>query len=128
MKVLIVEDDYVSRRLMHIILSPYGACDTAENGREALEAFKEAKNKRDPYDLICLDIMMPEMDGHQVLKEIRCIEQEEQKGDHVKIIMTTALNDPQNIMMSFRQHCEDYLIKPVAKAKLLDKIHHMGLI
>lgn len=100
MKVLIVEDDFVSRRLMQGILSPYGICHVAVNGREAVEAFKIAINELDPYQLICLDIMMPEMDGHEALREIRRFEEEEGITSRVKVIMTTALNDPQTIMKS----------------------------
>ncbi|MCA1987263.1 MAG: response regulator, partial [Desulfovibrio sp.] len=65
MRVLIVEDDFTSRKLMQTILSPYGDCDVAVNGREAVEAFQNALNSAKPYDLVCMDIMMPEMDGQE---------------------------------------------------------------
>lgn len=130
MKTLIVEDDFVSRRLLQAILSPYGLCHVAVNGREAINAFNLAWEEDSRYDLICLDIMMPEMDGHEVLQEIRRLEDE--KGvvglDGVKIIMTTALSDPRTIMKAFKDQCEDYLVKPIHKAKLLEKIRKLGLI
>lgn len=130
MKTLIVEDDFVSRRLLQAFLSPYGVCDIAVNGCEALVAFSLAVEENAPYDLICLDIMMPEMDGYEVLKEIRKIEEERGVSglSGVKIIMTTALSDPKNIMMAFKEQCEDYLIKPVEKMKLINKIQKLGLI
>ena len=71
MKALIVEDDGMSRLLLEHILAPFGECHTAVNGKEALEAFREAQERNTPYSLICLDIMMPEMDGHTTLKAIR---------------------------------------------------------
>ena len=77
MRSLVVEDDFTSRFLLQTILSTYGECHGAVNGREALEAYKASKEKGEPFDLICLDIMMPEMDGQEVLKEIRDIEKEE---------------------------------------------------
>ncbi len=130
MRILIVEDDFVSRRLLHAILSPYGICDIAVNGREAVDAFKLAWDEKAPYDLICLDIMMPGMDGHEVLQKIRIIEEE--KGIYgkagVKIIMTTALSDPRIIMKAFKEQCEAYLVKPIEKQKLLDAVKGLGLI
>ena len=130
MKTLIVEDDFVSRRLLQAILSPYGRCEVATNGKEAVQAFELAWQEKDPYNLICLDIMMPEMDGLQVLAEVRRIEDE--KGidglSGVKIVMTTALDDPRSIMKAFKQQCEDYLIKPIDRPKLLEKVRNLGLI
>ena len=76
MKTLIVEDEFTSRRLLQKILAAYGECDIAIHGKEALEAFRLARDEREPYDLICLDIMMPEMDGQETLKMIRKTEEE----------------------------------------------------
>lgn len=130
MKTLIVEDDFVSRRLLQAILSPYGRCEMATNGKEAVMAFKLAWQENAPYDLICLDIMMPEMDGLEVLEEVRRLEEE--RGvtglSGVKIIMTTALNDPRSIMKAFKQQCEDYLIKPIDRARLVEKVKGLGLL
>lgn len=121
MRILIVEDDFVSRRLLQKMLSQLGICDTAVNGTEAVKAFQMAHDEGSPYDLVCLDIMMPEMDGLEVLKRIRLYE----KGigieglSGVKIIMITALDDFNNIKTSFREQCEAYVIKPIEREKLL---------
>ena len=130
MKILIVEDDFISRKVMHRILSPHGETDIAVNGREALTAFKAARAAKTPYDLICLDIMMPEMDGLQVLKEIRTIEAESGIGglEGVKVIMTTAMGNKESILNAFRSGCEAYVVKPVDPHKLLEKVRELGLI
>ncbi|MCW7753241.1 response regulator [Desulfobotulus sp. H1] len=129
MRILIVEDDPVSRMVMQKNLSRFGPCDFAENGRQALEAFEEALCQNRPYDLITLDIMMPELDGQSVLAEIRKIENS--NGilglSGVKIIMTTALNDKENIMKAFRSQCEGYLTKPIQREKLFQLIDEFGL-
>ena len=117
MKTLIVEDDFLSRKLMLAYLSPLGECDIAANGSEALEAFVMADNAGKHYDLITLDIMMPEMSGQEVLKHIRRIE-EEHGLNAAKIIMTTALKDSDNVMAAFKNQCDGYLGKPIDSEKL----------
>jgi two-component system chemotaxis response regulator CheY len=130
MKTLIVEDDETSAKLMSYILAPYSLCDFAANGLEAIKLFSLSLNKNEPYNLICLDIMMPEMDGHDVLKKIREIEYEKniygQAG--VKIIMTSALSDSDNILSAFREQCEGYIIKPVEKSEFLATLKKIGII
>ncbi len=130
MKILIVEDDFASRKLMQKFLSPYGACEVVVDGVEAVEAFSEALSSDAPFDLICLDIMLPKMDGQMVLKKIRELEGE--KGltgsDGVKIIMTTALSDTTNIMSAFRSQCEGYVTKPVSRVRLINEMKDLGLI
>lgn len=131
MKILIVEDDFISRLVLQKILSPYGACDIAVNGREAVTAFTLALEEGNSYDLICLDIMMPEMDGKDALKIIR--EKERQKniapGNETKIIMTTALDTPKDVVDAFYQGgCTSYMVKPIERKKLLDLIKEYGLI
>ncbi len=130
MRALVVEDDTLSRMLLQKILGEFGECDIAINGFEALNAFKLAHERQQPYELICLDIMMPEMDGHEVLKKIRMAEERQGiKGlAGVKIIMTTALKDRKNIMDAFRQQCEAYLVKPIDKQKLYAYMQEFGLV
>ncbi|MBN2588984.1 MAG: response regulator [Sedimentisphaerales bacterium] len=130
MKILVAEDDLASRKLMHKYLSCYGDCDIASDGKVAIEAFRCALDENAPYDLICLDIMMPNKDGHAALNTIRKIEDDHGIGgfDSVKVIMTTALSDSENIMGSFREGCKAYLIKPIEKNKLLKEMSNLGLI
>lgn len=130
MRILIVEDDFTGRRLMQKILAPYADCDVAIDGAEAVKAFQMALEANDPYDLICLDIMMPEMDGHQALRAMRRVEEEHGIGglDGVKVIMTTALDDSRNILGAFREGCEAYVTKPVDPQRLLEQMRKLGLL
>ena len=131
MKILIAEDDFVSRIVLHEILSPYGTCHETVDGLETLTAFRMALDSGTPYDLICLDIMMPKMDGQQVLLEIRKEEQARGIGGYemVKVVMTTAVDDPKSIMSAFiKGHCEAYLTKPIGKDSLLTTLRELGLI
>ena len=131
MKTLIVEDDFLSRSLLSTLLAEYGVCHVAVNGQEALIAVERGFVENDPYNLICLDIMMPVMDGQQTLQEIRKMEERHGIGgvDATKVIMVTAADDSKNILKAFRQgQCEAYLTKPLDREKLITHIRDLDLI
>jgi len=130
MKTLIVEDDFTSRILLQKFLAPYGESHVAINGVEAVAAFSTALFSDDPYDLVCLDIMMPEMDGQATLKDIRAIEESKGTllGDGVKIIMVTALNSMDEKITAFKEACDAYLVKPVDRNKLINLLSTLKLI
>ena len=130
LRTLIVEDDFVSRKILQALLAPFGPSDVAVNGHEALDAFKLAVRSSEPYHLICLDIAMPGLDGHQVLAEIRS--QEENLGiqglDRVRVIMTTGSSDPKDVRTAFRSECDAYLVKPIQKPKLMEHLKELGML
>lgn len=114
MNILIVDDDFVSRNKMNLILTPYGRCEMALNGKECVDAFLRAHEKGKPYDLITLDIQMPGIDGIETLKKIREWEKENQTefAKRVKVIMVTVKDDMKTVFSSFREGCESYVPKP----------------
>lgn len=130
MNVLIVDDDFENRTLLQEFLKPYGGvCHLAANGPEALIAVDGMLDRKTPYDLICLDVMMPDMGGHDVLKKIR--EMERQRGiggsDAVKIIMVSALDDAKSIMKSLVRGAGDgYLTKPLDLVKMKKVLAGLG--
>lgn len=130
MRILIAEDDLAGRKVMQKFLSNYGECDIAVDGLEALDCFLMAQNESNPYQLICLDIMMPKLDGLKVLRAIRDIEK--QKGINedlrVKIIMTTALNDKKTVMEAYGSGCEAYAWKPIDLVKFKEVMQSLSLI
>lgn len=130
MRVLIVEDDFYSRRLLQRILSPYGECDLAVNGKEAVDAYERSLEDEFSYDLICLDILMPVMDGHETLKRIRDIEDNRHiYGENcVKVLMTSALDDKKNMLTAFSRGCDGYITKPITKKQILGKVSELGLL
>ncbi|MFP5212638.1 MAG: response regulator [Acidobacteriota bacterium] len=129
MKVLIVEDDPTSQMVLRKFLEPYGQCETAIDGHVALTAFRQALDSTERYDLVCLDIMMPGISGHEVLEKIRAMETERKifGSAGVKVVMTTALHDSTNILQAFRSQCEAYLIKPIDRLKLVEQLRNLGL-
>ncbi|MFP5258433.1 MAG: response regulator [Acidobacteriota bacterium] len=131
MRVLVVEDDFTSRRILQKILVPYGEVDIAVNGLEAVEAFAQALQDGHRYDLVCMDIMMPEMDGQAALKAIRSLEKDRgiSPANEAKIIMTTALDDPKNVVEAYyKGGATSYVPKPIDKHMLLHLIKTLGLI
>ena len=131
-KILIVEDEFISRTLLKEMLTPFGDCDVVTNGREAVDVLEQSYSVAGiRYDLVCLDIMMPKMSGHEVLREMRRIEKE--KGiygaDAAKVLMVTALDDAKNIMEALVEgRCEAYLTKPLSKARLEEHLRQLQLI
>ena len=130
MRILLAEDDFVTRKFMMNFLSSYGECDAAVDGMEAVDAYLMALEDGEPYDLACLYIMMPVMDGYQVLRSIRDLEADHgiPEEEQVKVIMTTALNDEENVKMAFDLGCSVYSGKPINKEKFDQALKKLGLI
>jgi len=131
MKILVVDDEFVSLQKLSLLLSAYGKCDAATNGEQALEMFRIAHQQNTPYNLITLDIDMPGMDGPTVAEHIRQYELEsgitsmEQQG---KILMVTAMTDGKSIMSSFRKGCEGYLNKPFNEETIRVSLANIGIL
>ncbi|MGN7613825.1 response regulator [Magnetococcales bacterium HHB-1] len=131
MRILIADDEPNNRTLLKHHLAPHGECDLVVDGLEAVEAFTIALEDGEGYALICLDIMMPEMNGQEALKRIREIEEEHGiSGDREAVIlMTSALDDERQVVEAyFKGGCTDYLVKPISRDKLTEKLHEYRLI
>lgn len=128
MKILITEDDLSSRKFLYKFMSGYGECDITVDGMEALDAFMLALESEDPYDLVCIDIMMPKIDGVKVLQVIRDIEKQKHisEENRTKTIMTTALNDVDLVKNLFEYGCEAYATKPIDIKKLALVMEKLG--
>ncbi len=123
LKFLLIDDNKETLMLLEKILSDHGQCITASNGPDALEIFEAAHQQKAPFHLIFLDIVMPEMDGHEVLKAIRRLEKAKYAAaESVKIAMLTALGDGKNRFDSYEEGCEYYLVKPIIRAEILEII------
>jgi two-component system, chemotaxis family, chemotaxis protein CheY len=129
MKMLVVEDEFTCRLLLQEHLRPYGTTHAAVTGKEAVEAVKAAMDASDPYDLICMDVMMPEMDGQEAVVKIRAMEKERGVSweNGVKIVMTTALDDVKNVSMAYGNLCDGYLVKPIHQDVLTEELKKLGL-
>jgi two-component system chemotaxis response regulator CheY len=128
MKSLVAEDDATNRKLLQTFLLNYGQCDIAVDGEEAVNVVRRARQIHESYDLICMDLRMPKMDGQVAIREIR--KQEAIAGvlKPAKIIVTTAHTDTEDIAGALLGRCNAYLVKPVDTAKLRKELKAFGLI
>jgi two-component system chemotaxis response regulator CheY len=124
MRILLVENDFSSRLLLQTFLSRYGECHIAVNGKEAVEAFRIAIEAGQSYDLICMDILMPVMDGREAVRQIRVME--EARGIRstygTRIFMTTTVEEVKEVVLCFKELCDAYLMKPIDLGQLLSQM------
>ena len=130
MKSLIVDDNHKNRKVLAAMVSELGECEAVDCGKKAVSAFKKAWEVWRPFDIILLDILMPEIDGIQVLRKIREIEIDKNISEphRVKIIMVTALSEKEVVFDCLRNGCDDFLVKPIDDQLLFKKIKKLGLI
>ncbi len=129
MRALIAEDEFLNRKVLSAFLAPLFEVDVAVTGKEALDAFRLAHEEARPYDIIFMDIMMPEMDGIQALQAIRAAEQEGKIRPQVKVLMVTALDDPKTVIRSFHDgEASGYIVKPLRKEKLFEELKKLGFL
>lgn len=103
MKSLVAEDDATNRKLLQTFLSRYCECDIAADGKEAVNAVRLTHQNHQNYDLICMDIRMPTMDGQKAIQEIRKLQAATGMTKTARIIMATAdTNTP--VMESHQSH------------------------
>ena len=130
MRFLVVDDDFATRRLAQRLLHPYGMVDVATDGEEAVAAFSSALDDNEPYDLITLDILMPNVNGQQALREIREIEKERRipQENNVRIIMISGLDDSKELHDAFfLGEATSYIVKPLNHQVLVQEIEKLGL-
>jgi DNA-binding response OmpR family regulator len=114
MNVLIAEDDHYIREGLQELLETEGYTVTAcVNGHKALEAYQE---REDAYSLIMLDIMMPELDGYSVCKQIR------KHNDEVAIIFISAKSEEIDQVLGLELGADDYIFKPFGTREVIARI------
>jgi len=130
MKLLIVDDDPVSRILMTKYYCEFGDCVVSISGKEALIELKYAYDKGAPFDLISLDINLSDMSGIDVLKTIREIEKNKgiKNEKMAKVIMVTSHSDQDFVISSVKAGCNNYIVKPFDRECVKEKMKALGFL
>lgn len=128
MKVLIAEDDIASGKFLSKLLTKYGEVTLATDGIEAVEKFVDAVSADEKYDLVCLDIMMPKIDGYKALSSIRDAERKLgiPRLSRCKVIMISALDEDFDATYASEDY-DAYMCKPIDIMKFDNMIKKLGL-
>ena len=123
LKILLIEDNILNRKIVTFFLKDRYNITCAESGREAINLFKTNK-----FDLIIMDLMMPEMDGYETTQLIRDIETIENKGNFIPIIALTA-----KVYDNDRDKClsagmNEFMVKPFNLNKLEEILKNLNLM
>lgn len=130
MKSLVVDDEFVPRMVLQRILQAHGPSDAATTTAEAMAAIRHAIDQKTPYQLICLDIEMPDGSGQDLLKQIRQMEEQVQVPAELRarVLMASGHSEPEQVKASFFNGSDGFLVKPVDPQRLMRKLHELGLI
>lgn len=130
MRFLVVDDDFQVRSSLQRLLHPWGITEVATDGEEAVEAFRLALKRGEPYDLVVLDILMPNIDGQEALREMREIEKEMQipEDKAVKVIIVSGLDAAKEVRDAFfLGNATSFIVKPIRNQVLFDEMTALGL-
>ena len=129
MRFLIVDDDESIILFLRTFLSAYAECLTAGDGLEAMAAFEAALEEEKPFTAVFMDILMPGMDGNEVVQALRRMEDAAKPRQRFKLIMISVLTDTKNVSESFfHGRADAYLPKPLRREVLLSELAKLGLI
>ncbi len=130
MRTLIVEDVHFLAMILERIIEPYSMVDYAKDGSDAIDKFSKAFAKGEPYNLVFLDLLMPKIDGFEVLSHVRKFENDfnlDEKSKS-KIIVVSTFSDTENVTKARKAGCDGYIAKPYRKDKVLKELRLLKLI
>ncbi len=130
---LVVEDDFISRSILNTFLAQYALIDVAVSGEEAVDIFRRTMDGTIDwrYDLICMDIVMPQLNGLEATRRIRELEKENNVDciNETTIIMVSGMNDPRTVIKSlYRNGANAFITKPIDLKKLQKELKIYKLI
>jgi len=123
MRILLIDDEPVALTKLELMLAKVGTCDTAASGIAATECFVKAIADNHPYDLVTIDIELPDITGLDLLNRF-CLLEKKNAIAPAKKIMVTA-HSKVDYVVKARNQCDAFVVKPLRKATLLEKIKEL---
>lgn len=130
MKILIVDDSGTMRKLVRRIMEEFGECSDAVDGEDGARVFRQALEEGSPFQMVCLDITMPKMNGQESLREMRKAEKEHNTHyrDRAKIVMTTSETDAAHLRDALRGGADGYVVKPFTRDEMAEQLRSLELL
>ncbi|WP_320170356.1 response regulator [Maridesulfovibrio sp.] len=131
MRFLIIDDDEAVHMYLTQLLSPYARCEAAFSGAEAIDMYRKAHEENEPYTTVFMDILMPEMDGHEATRKLRELEKEllVTGPDEFKLVMITSLKDTKNVSQAFfKGYASCYIVKPFNKVHVMSELRENHIL
>lgn len=123
MRILLIDDEPIALTKLELMLTNVGICDTADSGVEATERFVNAIDDNQPYDLITIDIELPDITGIDLLNRFVLLEKKNRITPAKKIMVTAHSNV--DYVVKAKNKCDAFVVKPLRKATLLAKIDEL---
>ncbi len=130
MKILIADDDQITRRLVRDVLEQTSEVQEASDGGEVIAAVSQAWDEGEPFQCMILDIGMPICDGLDALIAIRNMEDERgvKPENRMHIVMLTGSSAPGDLYDAHMLDSEAYLMKPIDRDRLVRTLEHVGVL
>ncbi len=127
MRSLVIDDEFMAGMKLAELLKPHGSCRTAVTANQALTLFRSALRAGEPYELVTIDIQLPDMNGLDLL---RALQQAEAESRHppARKLMVSANGTRDNVRSAACRGCDGFLIKPVQRDALLARLVALGLV
>lgn len=126
-RILVAADDAVQRDYLLCILEPFGSCETAGDGQEALERFHHAAGEGRPYDVVVLDVTQAEGDGFAAAAAMMDAQRRAgiPRESRSCVVVVTAAEDPG---AREDRDVDAVLLKPVTRRQVLETLANLGLV
>ncbi len=130
MKTLIVDDDTMVREALRHLLGQFGIVDEGENGVEGIRYIEESYRLNQPYNLILLDIVLPELDGYALIRKVRECEQTHnvELGKETKIVVISSRYDEPTILEAVGYGAMGVVQKPINSETVLNNIKRLRVV
>lgn len=127
LRIMVVDDELISRKKLIELLKPYGTPVEFPEANPAIAYYMEEINQGRPVHLVTLDVSMPEVDGFELLRELRRFEATKniERGKGAKIVMVTSTKEREKVLGAIEQGCDDYITKPFDEGRVFKSLYKL---